>query len=56
MNEADIRRKLQDARRKDTAKVWRMLAAELKKHKYYDIAKQCEDNAIECELRDLEKK
>lgn len=56
MNEADIRRKLQAARRTDTAAGWRSLAKELRKHGYHALAKDCEEAAIECELRDLEKK
>jgi len=56
MNDADVKRKLQDARRTDTAAGWRSLARELRKHKYYELAKECDENAIECELRDLEKK
>lgn len=56
MNEADVRRKLQSARLTDTAAGWRSLAKELRKHGYRALAKECDENAIECELRDLEKK
>lgn len=56
MNEADVRRKLQAARRTDTAAGWRSLAKELRKHGYHALAKECDENAIDCELRELEKK
>ena len=56
MNDADVKRKLQAARRTDTAAGWRSLAKEFRKHEYYELAKECDENAIECELRDLEKK
>jgi len=56
MNDADVKRKLQAARRTDTAAGWRSLAKELRKHGYHALAKDCDENAIECELRDLEKK
>ena len=63
MNEADVKRKLQQARRTDTIKAWRDLAKEFRKHGYEvyaqqcdESAKECEDNKIEAELRKLETK
>lgn len=56
MNDADVKRKLQQARRINTAAGWRAAAKEFRKHGYHALAKDCDDKAIECTLRDLEKK
>jgi len=54
MNDADVKRKLQAARRADKVKAWLDLAKEFRKHGYEIYAKQCEDSAKECEDSKIE--
>jgi hypothetical protein len=56
MNDADIKRAIQIARRQDTAKAWRELAGKLRKAGYKVQASQAEDKANELALIELEKK